>query len=91
VVLFVMVGIFGGSGGDTDVEASAGPTTAETTATAFITNDPCVPPFPPDLDYDIGHSVAVVGPSDPHRLDREGDGGWSRLPDRGSGHGALGV
>ena len=35
---------------------------------------PCVPPFPPDLDCpDIGHLVRVTG-SDPHGLDRDGDG-----------------
>ena len=36
--------------------------------------DPCIPPFPPDLDCaDIGQSVSVIG-GDPHGLDREGDG-----------------
>lgn len=36
---------------------------------------PCVPPYPPDLDCpDIGHPVQVVGGSDPHGLDRDGDG-----------------
>lgn len=35
---------------------------------------PCIRPYPPDLDCpDIGHSVQVTG-SDPHRLDRDGDG-----------------
>jgi hypothetical protein len=35
---------------------------------------PCIPPYPPDLDCaDIGHPVAVSG-SDPHALDRDGDG-----------------
>ena len=35
---------------------------------------PCIPPYPPDLDCpDIGRPVQVSG-SDPHRLDRDGDG-----------------
>jgi endonuclease YncB( thermonuclease family) len=35
---------------------------------------PCIPPYPPDLNCpDIGHSVKVTG-SDPHGLDRDGDG-----------------
>jgi endonuclease YncB( thermonuclease family) len=35
---------------------------------------PCIPPYPPDLDCpDIGHPVRVSG-SDPHGLDRDGDG-----------------
>jgi hypothetical protein len=35
---------------------------------------PCIAPYPPDLDCpDIGHPVHVSG-SDPHRLDRDGDG-----------------
>ncbi|MGH8905937.1 MAG: hypothetical protein ACRD0K_05370 [Egibacteraceae bacterium] len=35
---------------------------------------PCIPAYPPDLDCgDIGHPVRVTG-SDPHRLDRDGDG-----------------
>lgn len=35
---------------------------------------PCIPPYPPDLDCpDIGHRVQVSG-SDPHGLDRDGDG-----------------
>ena len=35
---------------------------------------PCIPPYPPDLDCpDIGHPVQVSG-SDPHGLDRDGDG-----------------
>ena len=35
---------------------------------------PCIPPYPPDLDCpDIGHPVRVTG-SDPHGLDRDGDG-----------------
>jgi len=35
---------------------------------------PCIPPYPPDLDCpDIGHQVRVTG-SDPHGLDRDGDG-----------------
>ncbi len=34
----------------------------------------CVPPYPPDVDCgDIGQPVQVVG-SDPHGLDRDGDG-----------------
>jgi hypothetical protein len=34
----------------------------------------CVPPYPPDLDCaDIGQPVRVEG-SDPHGLDRDGDG-----------------
>lgn len=37
--------------------------------------DRCIPPYPPDLDCaDIGFSVRVIGPSDPHRLDGDGDG-----------------
>ncbi len=36
--------------------------------------DPCVPPFPPDLDCaDVDGPVAVAG-ADPHGLDRDGDG-----------------
>lgn len=36
---------------------------------------PCVPKYPPDLDCgDIGHPVAVIGSSDPHGFDRDGDG-----------------
>jgi endonuclease YncB( thermonuclease family) len=36
--------------------------------------DPCVPPYPPDLDCaDVGGPVLVTG-SDPHGLDRDGDG-----------------
>jgi endonuclease YncB( thermonuclease family) len=35
---------------------------------------PCIRPYPPDLDCpDIGHPVQVTG-SDPHGLDRDGDG-----------------
>ena len=35
---------------------------------------PCIPPYPPDLNCpDIGHQVRVSG-SDPHGLDRDGDG-----------------
>ncbi len=35
---------------------------------------PCIPPGPPDLDCaDIDGPVQVIG-SDPHRLDRDGDG-----------------
>jgi hypothetical protein len=35
---------------------------------------PCIRPYPPDLDCpDIGHPVTVTG-SDPHALDRDGDG-----------------
>jgi endonuclease YncB( thermonuclease family) len=35
---------------------------------------PCIRPFPPDLDCgQIGHLVHVTG-SDPHGLDRDGDG-----------------
>lgn len=35
---------------------------------------PCIPPYPPDLDCpDIGRPVQVTG-SDPHGLDRDGDG-----------------
>ena len=35
---------------------------------------PCIPPYPPDLNCpDIGHPVTVTG-SDPHGLDRDGDG-----------------
>lgn len=35
---------------------------------------PCIPPYPPDLDCpDIGRPVQVSG-SDPHGLDRDGDG-----------------
>lgn len=35
---------------------------------------PCVPAYPPDLNCgDIGHPITVTG-SDPHRLDRDGDG-----------------
>lgn len=35
---------------------------------------PCIPAYPPDLNCDdIGHPVTVTG-SDPHRLDRDGDG-----------------
>ncbi len=36
--------------------------------------DPCVPPYPPDVDCsDVSGPVAVTG-SDPHGLDRDGDG-----------------
>lgn len=36
--------------------------------------EPCVPPFPPDVDCaDVDGPVAVTG-SDPHGLDRDGDG-----------------
>lgn len=36
--------------------------------------DPCVPPYPPDLDCpDLGGPYSVSG-SDPHGLDRDGDG-----------------
>lgn len=36
--------------------------------------DPCVPPFPPDLDCaDVDGPIAVTG-SDPHNLDGDGDG-----------------
>ncbi|GAB3519549.1 thermonuclease family protein [Arthrobacter monumenti] len=35
---------------------------------------PCVPPYPPDVDCaDVGGPVTVTG-SDPHGLDRDGDG-----------------
>lgn len=35
---------------------------------------PCIPPYPPDLDCaDVGGPIAVTG-SDPHGLDRDGDG-----------------
>jgi hypothetical protein len=35
---------------------------------------PCIPPYPPDLNCpDIGRPVTVTG-SDPHGLDRDGDG-----------------
>lgn len=35
---------------------------------------PCIPAYPPDLNCgDIGHPITVTG-SDPHRLDRDGDG-----------------
>ena len=35
---------------------------------------PCIPAYPPDLNCpDIGHPVRVSG-SDPHGLDRDGDG-----------------
>ncbi len=36
---------------------------------------PCIPPPPPDLNCDdIGFGVRVIGPEDPHGLDRDGDG-----------------
>ena len=36
--------------------------------------DPCVPPYPPDLDCaDVGGPIAVTG-SDPHGFDADGDG-----------------
>jgi hypothetical protein len=36
--------------------------------------DPCVPPYPPDLDCaEVRGPVTVSGP-DPHGLDRDGDG-----------------
>jgi endonuclease YncB( thermonuclease family) len=36
--------------------------------------DPCIPPFPPDLDCaDVNGPVEVTGP-DPHGLDGDGDG-----------------
>ena len=36
--------------------------------------DPCVPPFPPDVDCpDVGGPISVTG-SDPHGLDADNDG-----------------
>jgi hypothetical protein len=36
--------------------------------------DPCVPPYPPDLDCpDVSGPISVTG-SDPHGLDADGDG-----------------
>ncbi len=36
--------------------------------------DPCIPPYPPDLDCaDVDGPISVTG-SDPHRLDQDGDG-----------------
>lgn len=36
--------------------------------------DPCVPPYPPDVDCDdVGRTVSVTG-SDPHGLDADGNG-----------------
>lgn len=36
--------------------------------------DPCVPPYPPDVDCpDLAGPVSVRG-ADPHRLDADGDG-----------------
>lgn len=36
--------------------------------------EPCVPRYPPDVDCpDVGENVSVTG-SDPHGLDRDGDG-----------------
>lgn len=38
--------------------------------------DPCIPPYPPDLDCgDLDGPIAVTGP-DPHGLDADGDG-WA--------------
>jgi excalibur calcium-binding domain-containing protein len=37
--------------------------------------DPCVPPYPPDVDCaDVSGPVTVTGSSDPHGLDRDGNG-----------------
>ena len=69
----------------TTAPPTASPTPAPTPAPAPTTTPapsgncdpnytPCIPPYPPDLDCpDIGHSVTVIG-SDPHGLDRDGDG-----------------
>jgi hypothetical protein len=63
--------------------AQAPPTTTEETPPPDDTQpasncepgyDPCVPPYPPDLDCsDLSGPYAVTG-SDPHGLDRDGDG-----------------
>jgi endonuclease YncB( thermonuclease family) len=54
----------------TETEAPAPPTTAEPTAP----EDPYLPPPPPDLDCSDLDGPVPVGPGDPHRLDRDGDG-----------------
>lgn len=36
--------------------------------------EPCVPSYPPDLDCADTGPVTVLGPGDPHGLDRDGDG-----------------
>jgi hypothetical protein len=55
------------------------PTTTTTTTSEPAANcesgyDPCVPPYPPDLDCaDVGGPITVSG-SDPHGFDADGDG-----------------
>jgi hypothetical protein len=35
---------------------------------------PCIPLYPPDLECeDLGHPVSILGGSDPHHLDDDGD------------------
>ena len=57
------------SGSDNPLVEPAG---AQTCDPNYI---PCIPPPPPDLNCDdIGFGVRVIGPDDPHGLDRDGDG-----------------
>lgn len=52
----------------------AQPTAAEPAADCAPGYDPCVPPYPPDKDCsDVNGPIRVTG-SDPHKLDRDGDG-----------------
>lgn len=52
----------------------AQPTAAEPAADCEPGYDPCVPPYPPDVDCgDVNGPIRVTG-SDPHKLDGDGDG-----------------
>jgi hypothetical protein len=57
-----------------DQSAGGGGGAGSSSASCEAGYDPCVPPFPPDVDCpDVGGPISVTG-SDPHGLDADNDG-----------------
>lgn len=72
VALIAAAGAFGVGGCGSEDIGSEGEAT--TTLNCEPGYDPCVPPYPPDVDCaDVGGPITVTG-SDPHGLDADGDG-----------------